>query len=77
MSSSMTLRNDPLIVLFYVVQYNNTRSGSFFRSTCHDDCCPIVGDLKSCFVQKYNNNTNIAPERYTAGFLYTDSQISA
>ena len=39
-------------------------------------CClqPLVGEPKSRIVQKH---TFFAPERYTAGILYTDSLNSA
>ena len=36
--------------------------------------CPIVGEPKSRILQKH---TFFAPERYTAGILYTDSLNSA
>ena len=42
--------------------------------SCSSGISLIVGEPKSRIVQKH---TFFAPERYTAGFLYTDSLNSA
>ena len=48
---------------------------TFLKEIYHqDEVCSIVGEPKSRIVQKH---TFFAPERYTAGILYTDSLNSA